>query len=168
MKSFVNQLFFYYFCTHCKNGVRNWVNSPNYGADEKIFKRKLYDRLLAWKSRNGKTAVLIEGARRVGKSVLAEDFARREYVSYILIDFSKAGPEIRNLFNEVSDLDYLFMQLQVLFNVKLVERKSVIVFDEVQFQPLARQAIKHLVADGRYDYIETGSLISIKRMSKIF
>ena len=128
------------------------------------FKRKLYDTLLTWKKeRNGKTAALIEGARRVGKSTLVEQFARQEYRSYILIDFSKASVETFNLFRDISDLDYIFLRLQLIYNVQLYERESVIIFDEVQLQPLARQAIKHLVADGRYDYIETGSLISIRK-----
>lgn len=128
------------------------------------FKRKLYDTLLTWKKeRNGKTAALIEGARRVGKSTLVEQFARQEYRSYILIDFSKASVETFNLFRDISDLNYIFLRLQLIYNVQLYERESVIIFDEVQLQPLARQAIKHLVADGRYDYIETGSLISIRK-----
>lgn len=106
---------------------------------------------------------MIEGARRVGKSTLVELFARQEYRSYILIDFSKASVETFNLFRDISDLDYIFLRLQLIYNVQLYERESVIIFDEVQLQPLARQAIKHLVADGRYDYIETGSLISIRK-----
>lgn len=106
---------------------------------------------------------MIEGARRVGKSTLVEQFARQEYRSYILIDFSKASVETFNLFRDISDLDYIFLRLQLIYNVQLYERESVIIFDEVQLQPLARQAIKHLVADGRYDYIETGSLISIRK-----
>lgn len=133
-------------------------------ASHPEFKRKLYDTLLTWKKeRNGKTAALIEGARRVGKSTLVEQFARQEYRSYILIDFSKASVETFNLFRDISDLDYIFLRLQLIYNVQLYERESVIIFDEVQLQPLARQAIKHLVADGRYDYIETGSLISIRK-----
>ncbi len=131
---------------------------------EKTFKRKLYDRMLRWKRESdGQTALLIKGARRIGKSTIAEEFARREYESYILIDFSIADPAIRELFDHVSDLDYFFLRLQSLFNVSLHERRSVIVFDEVQLCPLARQAIKHLVKDRRYDYIETGSLLSIKK-----
>lgn len=106
---------------------------------------------------------MIEGARRVGKSTLVEQFARQEYRSYILIDFSKASVETFNLFRDISDLNYIFLRLQLIYNVQLYERESVIIFDEVQLQPLARQAIKHLVADGRYDYIETGSLISIRK-----
>ena len=129
-----------------------------------LFKRKLYDDMLRWKNVDkGATALLIEGARRVGKSTLVKDFAQNEYESYIMLDFSKVSKEIKALFEDISDLNYFFLRLQVLCNVQLKERKSVIVFDEVQLLPLARQAIKHLVADGRYDYIETGSLISIKR-----
>lgn len=129
-----------------------------------LFKRKLYDDMLRWKNVDkGATALLIEGARRVGKSTLVKDFAQNQYESYILLDFSKVSKEIKALFEDISDLNYFFLRLQVLCNVQLKERKSVIVFDEVQLLPLARQAIKHLVADGRYDYIETGSLISIKR-----
>lgn len=128
------------------------------------FKRKIYDRLLQWKKeRNGQTAVLIQGARRVGKSTIVAQFAEQEYKSYILIDFSKCSQEVFNLFNDISDLNHLFMRLQLAYGTSLYERNSVIVFDEVQRQPLARQAIKHLVADGRYDYIETGSLISIRK-----
>lgn len=120
--------------------------------------------MLRWKNVDkGATALLIEGARRVGKSTLVKDFAQNEYESYILLDFSIVSKEIKALFEDISDLNYFFLRLQVLCNVQLKERKSVIVFDEVQLLPLARQAIKHLVADGRYDYIETGSLISIKR-----
>ena len=134
---------------------------------ERLFKRKLYDRLLEWKRvQNGKTAILIEGARRVGKSTLVEQFARNEYVSYIIIDFNEASEEVKSLFNNLMNKDFLFLQLQALYNVVLKERKSVIVFDEVQNCPLARQAIKYLVKDGRYDYIETGSLISIKKNTK--
>jgi hypothetical protein len=130
-----------------------------------VFKRKAYDKLRQWKVESaGRTAMLIEGARRVGKSTLVENFARQEYVSYILIDFANVLPEVNSLIeNSISNLDYFFMQLQFLYGVKLVERKSVIIFDEVQKQPLARQAIKYLVKDGRYDYIETGSLISIRQ-----
>lgn len=128
------------------------------------FKRKIYDRLLQWKKeRNGQTAVLIQGARRVGKSTIVAQFAEQEYKSHILIDFSKCSKEVFNLFNDISDLNHLFMRLQLAYGTSLHERNSVIVFDEVQRQPLARQAIKHLVADGRYDYIETGSLISIRK-----
>ena len=132
-----------------------------------IFKRKLYQTLLDWKTqRDGKTAILIEGPRRVGKSTLAESFAQKEYESYLKIDFSVAPREVVSLFEDISDLDYLFMRLQFIYKVNLMIRKSVIIFDEVQKQPLARQAIKHLVKDRRYDYIETGSLISIKKNVK--
>lgn len=131
---------------------------------ERIFKRKLYAKMLEWKNeRDGKTALLIKGARRVGKSTIAELFAQNEYETYIKIDFSNVSSEINNLFNDMSDLDYFFLQLQFFTNVQLHERKSVIIFDEIQLQPLARQAIKHLVKDHRYDYIETGSLISIRK-----
>ena len=131
---------------------------------ERIFKRKIYDRLLKWKkSSNGTSALLVQGARRIGKSTIVEDFARREYASYILIDFTKCSQEVHNLFNDVSDLNFIFLRLQLIYRVRLVNRKSLIIFDEVQFQPKARQAIKSFVADHRYDYIETGSLISIRK-----
>lgn len=134
---------------------------------KRIFKRKLYDRLLEWKRvQNGKTAILIEGARRVGKSTLVEQFAKNEYDSYILIDFNEASEEVTALFNNLMNMDYIFLQLQSIYNVVLKKRKSVIIFDEVQNCPRARQAIKYLVKDGRYDYIETGSLISIKKNTK--
>ena len=130
----------------------------------KIFKRKLYNKLLEWKtSRQGRTAMLVEGARRVGKSTLVETFAKNEYDNYILIDFNKASQQVKDLFDDLSDLDKIFLKLQQHYNVVLKKRKSLIVFDEVQNCPLARRAIKYLVADGRYDYIETGSLISIKK-----
>ena len=120
--------------------------------------------MLRWKeSRKGKSALLINGARRVGKSTLVESFAKQEYKSYLLIDFSKTSKQVDALFEDMMNLEMFFFQLQNIFNVKLYERKSVIIFDEVQMQPLARQAIKHLVKDGRYDYIETGSLLSIKK-----
>jgi hypothetical protein len=134
---------------------------------EQIFKRKLYDRMLEWKhQQQGKTALLVEGARRVGKSTLVEDFARREYESYILIDFNIASKQVTSLFDDLMDMDMLFLQLQTIYHVSLTRRRSVIIFDEVQRCPKARQAIKYLVKDGRYDYIETGSLISIKRNTK--
>lgn len=134
---------------------------------ERIFKRKLYNRLLEWKeTQNGKTAIMIEGARRVGKSTLVEQFAQNEYESYIIIDFNEASEEVKSLFNDLMNKDYIFLQLQSIYNVVLKERKSVIIFDEVQNCPLARQAIKYLVEDGRYDYIETGSLISIRKNTK--
>lgn len=120
-----------------------------------------------WKSeRNGDTALLIQGARRIGKSTIVEAFARNEYQSYILIDFSRVSKEVHDLFNDISDLNYLFLRLQFIYQTPLYERNSVIIFDEVQLQPLARQAIKHLVKDHRYDYIETGSLISVRSRSR--
>lgn len=129
-----------------------------------VFRRKIYDRMLEWKRQSaGKTALLIKGARRIGKSTVAEEFARKEYESFISIDFSIARAEIVELFEHISDLDFFFLRLQSLTGVSLVERHSVVVFDEVQLCPKARQAIKHLVKDGRYDYIETGSLLSIKK-----
>ena len=133
----------------------------------RIFKRKLYDKLLEWKhNRQGKTAILIEGARRVGKSTLAKQFAENEYESYVMIDFSIVREDVLELFDHISDLDYFFLQLQFRLGVSLKERKSLVIFDEVQKCPKARQAIKHLVADRRYDYIETGSQISIKKNVK--
>ena len=129
-----------------------------------MFTRKIYKALLDWKNTSqGKTALLIEGARRVGKSTIAAEFARNEYRSHIIIDFSRASKAVRDLFEDLSDLDYLFLQLQLQYNARLFERDSLIVFDEVQLCPNARQAIKHLVADGRYDYLETGSLLSIRK-----
>ena len=133
-------------------------------SETRIFKRKIYDRMLQWKQeRDGKTALLVKGARRVGKSTIVEEFAKREYDSYMLIDFSTASEEVKSLFNDLMDLNYIFLRLQTIYNVILQERRSVIIFDEVQRCPPARQAIKHLVKDHRYDYIETGSLISIRK-----
>lgn len=132
-----------------------------------LFKRKIYEKLIDWKNESkGETALLIEGARRIGKSTVAEEFAKNEYRSYILIDFAFAPKLVQELFEDVSDLNYIFLQLQLHYAVTLHERESLIIFDEVQFNPLARQAIKRLVADGRYDYLETGSLISIKKNVK--
>jgi uncharacterized protein len=131
---------------------------------KRIFKRKIYDKMLHWKQEhNGKSALLIKGARRIGKSTIAEEFAKNEYSSYIIIDFSNISEDVNNMFHDLSDLNYFFLRLQLVYNVQLHERESLIIFDEVQLQPLARQAIKHLVADHRYDYIETGSLISIRK-----
>lgn len=129
-----------------------------------IFKRKIYDKLLKWKNESqGNRAVLIEGARRIGKSTIVKEFALKEYKSFIFIDFNIASDVVRSAFmNYMSDLDTFFMILSAEYNIKLYRRESVIVFDEVQKFPIARQAIKYLVADGRFDYIETGSLISIK------
>ncbi|MBR5957463.1 MAG: ATP-binding protein [Salinivirgaceae bacterium] len=134
---------------------------------ERIFKRKIYQQLLDWKqSENGRTAVLVEGARRIGKSTIVEHFAQQEYESYILIDFNKAGRETIALWDDLNNLDAIFIKLQQTYQVVLHKRKSVIIFDEVQNCPKARQAIKYLVQDGRYDYIETGSLISIRKNTK--
>ena len=120
--------------------------------------------MVSWKRESqGRTALLIQGARRVGKSTIAEEFAKNEYKSYIMIDFSNASSEVARLFRDMSDLDYFFLRLQMLYHVRLYPRESLIIFDEVQLQPLARQAIKHLVKDRRYDYLETGSLISIRK-----
>ena len=139
------------------------------------MKRKIYDKLLEWKKNHkGDTALLIEGARRIGKSYIVEEFARKEYTSYILVDFSKVNPQVMEFFDlYLDDLDMLFMNLELYFRRKLTPRqtkdeeaRSLIIFDEVQFCPRARAAIKHLVADRRYDYIETGSLISIKKNVK--
>lgn len=132
------------------------------------MRRKIYDQLLQWKEKSGgKTALLIDGARRVGKSFIAEEFAKNEYESYILIDFNSVSKDITDLFEHyLNDLDTFFMYLSGYYNVKLQERKSIIVFDEVQLFPRARAAIKYLVADGRFDYLETGSLVSIKRNVK--
>lgn len=133
-----------------------------------IFKRKIYNELLQWKRTDeGRTAVLIQGARRVGKSTIAEEFATNEYETHILVDFAACSTEIRDLFNDVSDLNRIFMRLQLEYGVELKERKSVIIFDEVQLAPKARQAIKYLVKDGRYDYIETGSLFQFEEMVKV-
>ena len=132
------------------------------------MKRKIYQKLIQWKQDScGKTALLIDGARRVGKSYIAEAFAKNEYESYIMIDFNNVSKDITDLFEHyLNDLDTFFMYLSGYFNVKLVERKSIIIFDEIQLFPRARAAIKYLVADGRFDYIETGSLVSIKRNIK--
>lgn len=131
------------------------------------FERKAYGQLSEWKEKYAdKYAVLLEGARRVGKSTIAEQFAINEYKSYILIDFSKASDEEIACFDDLNDLDMFFLRLQAVRRIDLYEHESVIIFDEVQLFPRARQAIKHLVKDGRYHYIETGSLISIKKNVK--
>lgn len=130
---------------------------------KRIFKRKIYDKMLDWKQKeNGTTALLIEGARRVGKSTIVEEFARKEYASYLLIDFAVAPKNVKALFEDISNLDFLFTNLQLTYGVSLVIGNSLIIFDEIQKCPLARQAIKYLVKDGRYHYIETGSLLGIK------
>ena len=135
--------------------------------EKRIFKRKIYEKMREWKrERNGTTALLIKGARRVGKSTVAEEFARNEYRSFIKIDFAKAGSDIVSLFDNIRDLDFFFLQIQAIFTTSLFERESVIIFDEIQKCPKAREAIKYLVEDGRYDYIETGSLMSIRKYKR--
>lgn len=133
-----------------------------------MLKRKVYDKLLQWKENSqGSTAMLIEGARRTGKSFIVEEFARKEYDSYILIDFSKAPKQVKEWFDiYMEDLDTLLMNIQLHYKKQLTRRRSAIIFDEVQDCPRARAAIKHLVNDGRFDYLETGSLISIKKNVK--
>lgn len=132
--------------------------------EQRAFRRKIYDDILDWKRKNdGRTALLVEGARRIGKSTIVEEFARNEYKSYILIDFNTASAEVKSLFDDLMNLEFIFLRLQQAYSTQLFERNSVIVFDEVQQCPKARQAIKYLVKDGRYDYIETGSLISIRK-----
>lgn len=132
------------------------------------MRRKIYDRLLQWKKKNnGRSALLVQGARRVGKSYIVEAFAKAEYQSYILIDFNIVDMQVRDMFlHDLNDLNTFFLKLTTLFNTKLYERQSLIILDEVQLFPRARSAIKYLVADGRYDYIETGSLISIRENVK--
>lgn len=132
------------------------------------MRRKMYNRLLQWKKENeGKSALLLQGARRVGKSYIVEEFAKAEYRSYILIDFNLVDPQVRDMFlHDISDINTFFLKLTTFFNTKLFDRQSLIILDEVQLFPRARSAIKYLVADGRYDYIETGSLISIKENVK--
>lgn len=132
-----------------------------------VFRRKIYNEILEWKEkRSDKYALLIKGARRVGKSTIAEKFAKKEFKSYILIDFAHTSKEIIELFDDTYNLDFFFLQLQQLTGVRLYAKESVIIFDEVQLLPKARQAIKYLVADGRYKYIETGLLLSIKKNTK--
>ena len=135
-----------------------------FASMKRVFRRKIYGKMLTWKSESsGRTALLIEGARRVGKSTIVEEFAKNEYKSYILIDFNRASRDVKLIFDDLMDIDRLFIFLQATYHVNLYKRNSVIIFDEVQNCPKARQAIKYLVADGRYDYIETGSLISIRK-----
>ena len=127
------------------------------------IQRKIYKNLCNWKkSANGTKALMIEGARRIGKSTVAEEFGKNEYKSYILIDFNRASKKVKNLFDDLTELDIFFQSLSLEYNTRLYKRESLIVFDEIQKFPKAREAIKYLVADGRYDYLETGSLISIK------
>lgn len=135
--------------------------------EKSVFKRKIYEEMLKWKEkRSDKYALLIKGARRVGKSTIAEEFAKNEFKSYIMIDFAHTSREIMELFDDMYHLDFFFLQLQQFTGTRLYENESVIIFDEVQLFPKARQAIKYLVADGRYKYMETGSLLSIKRNTK--
>ena len=135
--------------------------------EKSVFKRKIYNEILEWKeNRSDKYALLIKGARRIGKSTIAEEFAKNEFKSYIMIDFAHTSKEIIELFDDMYNLDFFFLQLQQFTGVRLYENESVIIFDEVQLLPKARQAIKYLVADGRYKYIETGSLLSIKKNTK--
>lgn len=137
------------------------------GKIHEVFKRKIYDKMLQWKQeRDGSTALLIKGARRVGKSTIAEEFARNEYKSYIVVDFADAPSAVWEAVNNISERNNFFLQLQFIYGVTLYERQSVIIFDEIQKCPEARQAIKYLVKDHRYDYIETGSLLSIKQNTK--
>ena len=134
---------------------------------EKVFKRKIYKKMLDWKNnKNGSTALLIKGARRVGKSTIAEDFAKNEYESYVIINFDDVQQEVWDAVNNIADIDSFFFRIQFLYGVTLTPRKSVVVFDEIQKAPKVRQAIKYLVKDHRYDYIETGSLLSIKKNVK--
>ena len=130
-----------------------------------MLKRKIYDKLLKWKNQsNGSTAILIDGARRVGKSYIVEEFGKNEYESYITIDFGNISQDVLDLFiYDTTNLDLFFAKLSAYYGKTLHKRNSLIIFDEVQQFPKARQLIKYLVADGRYDYIETGALLSIKK-----
>ncbi len=136
------------------------------GCDNLCLNVKLWQNFYCGKKYAGKYAVLLEGARRVGKTTIAEAFAKENYKSYIMIDFSNISKEMKMVFEDFSNLDIFFLRLQTLTSTKLYERESVIIFDEIQLMPTVRQAIKHLVKDGRYDYIETGSLISIEKNIK--
>ena len=138
------------------------MTNPSLGT-KPVFERKAYTKLKEWKERSkGSTAMLVEGARRVGKSTLVEEFARNEYRSYVLIDFSEENKDINALFDDLSDMNRLLRGLQLQTGVEFVERETAIIFDEVQRFPRARESIRALVKDGRYDYIETGSLVSIR------
>lgn len=154
-------------CVYMNGDLRYTLIKKGGFMGNTVFKRKIYNDLLEWKEqRSDKYALLIKGARRVGKSTIAEEFARNEFKSYILLDFAHVNKAIIELFDDTYNLDYFFLQLQQLTGTRLYEKESVIIFDEVQLLPKARQAIKYLVADGRYKYIETGSLISIKKNTK--
>jgi predicted AAA+ superfamily ATPase len=136
-------------------------------TENRVYKRKIYERMLHWKhSKNGKSALLIKGARRVGKSTIAEAFAKNEYTSYLVVNFDNAPQAVWEAVANIADLDNFFFQLQFIYQVRLIERKSVVIFDEIQKAPAVRQAIKYMVQDHRYDYIETGSLLSIKKNVK--
>ena len=150
-----------------KKMLRICILPPKIEAMERIFKRKASQQLLEWKENwAGQYAIMVEGARRVGKSTLVEEFAKENYASYIKVDFSDTTPDLDRIFEDLSHLDLFFLRLQSYMGVDLVERKSCIIFDEIEHAPKVRQAIKRLVKDGRYDYIETGSLISIKKNTK--
>ena len=132
-----------------------------------MFKRKIYDKLLKWKQySNGKSALLVEGARRIGKTTIVKEFGEKEYKDYLLIDFSVVSDDFKSIFNDLISIDDFFTKLFLSLRVPFLPKGSLIIFDEIQFCPKARQAIKALVADGRYHYIETGSLISIKENVK--
>ena len=132
-------------------------------GDSVEIERKIYTQILEWKQNcNGTKALLIEGARRIGKSTVAEEIGKKEYKSYIVIDFNKASKKILNSFDDLTNLDIFFQTISLEYNKRLYPRESLIIFDEIQKFPKAREAIKYLVADGRYDFIETGSLISIR------
>ena len=136
-------------------------------TENRVYKRKIYERMLQWKhSKDGKSALLIKGARRVGKSTVAEAFAKNEYASYLVVNFDNAPQAVWEAVANIADLDNFFFQLQFIYQVRLIERKSVVIFDEIQKAPAVRQAIKYMVQDRRYDYIETGSLLSIKKNVK--
>lgn len=127
------------------------------------IKRKIYDRILDWKKNcNGNKALLIEGARRIGKSTVVEEIGKNEYKSYVNIDFTKASKKILDSFDDMTNLDIFYQTISLEYNVRLYKRESLIIFDEIQKFPKARESIKYLVADGRFDFIETGSLISIR------
>ena len=145
--------------------IRSYYGYTILKGSDGMLKRKIYDALVTWKnSSKGTTAMMIDGARRVGKSFIAEQFAKAEYKSYILIDFGRAPTDVLDLFvNDSSDLDLFFAKLAAFYSTTLHKRESLIIFDEVQQYPRARQLIKYLVADGRFDYLETGSLIRLKK-----
>ena len=154
-------------CLHERGFALYYIKRGDNTMGKPVFKRKIYEEILEWKEkRSNKYALLIKGARRVGKSTIAEEFAKNEFKSYILIDFAHTSKEIIELFDDTYDLDFFFLKLQQLTGIRLYKNESVIIFDEVQLLPKARQAIKYLVADGRYKYIETGSLLSIKKNTR--